>query len=110
MRTTQKSTMILIRATPEKTALWSERLNAESAPRGFGPRPTEMNMKDASTSPNNSMLELVAYDDHLALYSKPGVFEYLHTFRRDRKKLTQKDRREAAALIDLLLSEEKGNA
>jgi hypothetical protein len=53
---------------------------------------------------------LVAYDDKLAFYTD-GHCDSLTTVRRDKKKLTRKDKRQADLQIDLLFARcDVGNA
>ena len=63
-------------------------------------------MKEYSTKTCGNKLQLVAYDDKLAFYADPDECDSITTVRRDRKKLTKKDRREADKQIDFLLHNE----
>ena len=63
-------------------------------------------MKEYSTKSYGKNLSLVAYDDKLAFYADPSQCDCITTVRRDKKRLTLKDRREADRQIDFLLHEE----
>ena len=69
------------------------------------------NTKDAfMQSYGNPNLALIAFDDKYALYADSKM-DSLTTIRRDKKKLSKRDKREADALIDLLFAKcEVGNA